>query len=63
MKSDQSVMFRAEQKEIVCSSHANSRGRFLKITETVGGRRNAVIVPFAGLVELEKAIEYLRSQQ
>ncbi|MBN2302353.1 MAG: hypothetical protein JXN60_07560 [Lentisphaerae bacterium] len=30
----------------------NPRGRFLKITEDVGGRRNTVIIPATGLEQI-----------
>lgn len=35
----------------------NSRGRFLKITEDVGGRRDAIIIPTTGLTQLRDIIE------
>ena len=34
----------------------NARGRFLRITEQTGGRRNSVIVPSTGLEEFSAAI-------
>jgi hypothetical protein len=35
----------------------NPRGRFLKITEDVGGRRDTIIVPSTGLTEFRDAIQ------
>ena len=35
----------------------NPRGRFLKITEDVGGRRDTVIIPSTGLQSFRDAIE------
>ncbi|MFQ3670187.1 MAG: DNA-binding protein [Verrucomicrobiia bacterium] len=34
----------------------NERGRFLKITEDVGGRRDTIIVPDEGLEDLYNAL-------
>ncbi len=52
-----SVSLRVERKVITLSLKENPRGRFLRIVEDVGGRRDAVIVPAAGLVELRQALE------
>jgi len=35
----------------------NPRGRFLKITEDVGGRRDAVIIPATGLSQVRDIID------
>jgi hypothetical protein len=35
----------------------NPRGRFLRITEDVGGRRDTVIIPAPGLEEFQKVLE------
>ncbi len=51
-----------ERKHITFDLKENPRGRFLRIIEEVGGRRDAVIVPVSGLDEfrdaLDKVIEY-----
>lgn len=35
----------------------NPRGRFLKITEDVGGRRDAIIIPSTGLIQVRDIID------
>ena len=35
----------------------NPRGRFLRITEDVGGRRDTIIIPAPGLEEFLKVLE------
>ena len=45
-----------ERKHLVIEMRENDRGRFLRITETAHGRRNAVIVPSTGLEEFTAAI-------
>ncbi len=37
----------------------NQRGRFLKITEDVGGRRNTIMLPAEGFQEFKEALERL----
>ncbi len=50
-----------ERKVFSLSLRENPRGRFLRITEDVGGRRDTIIVPSTGLEEmravLDKAID------
>lgn len=50
-----------ERKYLSFNLKENPRGRFLRITEDVGGRRDAVIVPASGLEKvrdiLNQAIE------
>jgi hypothetical protein len=50
-----------ERKMFFFDLKENPRGRFLKITEDVGGRRDTIIIPSTGLAEfrdaLNKAIE------
>ena len=50
-----------ERKSFYFDLKENPRGRFLRITEDVGGRRDTIIVPSTGLdvfrEALEKAIE------
>ena len=41
----------------VLSLKENPRGRFLRITEDVGGRRDHVILPATGLEDLRRALE------
>lgn len=35
----------------------NPRGRFLKVTEDVGGRRDAIIIPATGLTQIRDIID------
>lgn len=51
-----------ERKVFVFSLRENARGRFLRITEDVGGRRDAIIVPAPGLREFGEALEAIALQ-
>jgi hypothetical protein len=51
-----SVEVQIERKAFVFTLKENPRGRFLRITEDVGGRRDTIIVPSTGLVEFQKLI-------
>jgi hypothetical protein len=46
-----------ERKTFVITLRENPRGRFLRITEDVGGRRDSIIVPATGLEEFKKIID------
>jgi len=46
-----------ERKTFVLALKENPRGRFLRITEDVGGRRDTIIVPAPGLEDFKKAVE------
>jgi hypothetical protein len=50
-----------ERKQFFFDLKENPRGRFLRITEDVGGRRDTIIVPSTGLEAfrdmIQKAIE------
>ncbi len=46
-----------ERKSFVIALKENARGRFMRITEDVGGRRDTVIVPSTGLEEFRDVIE------
>jgi len=46
-----------ERKTIAFILKENPRGRFLRITEDSGGRRNAIIIPSTGLAEFQKLLE------
>ena len=46
-----------ERKTFVLALKENSRGRFLRITEDVGGRRDTVIIPAPGLEEFRKLLD------
>ena len=46
-----------ERKTFVFTLKENPRGRFLRITEDVGGRRDTIIIPSTGLAEFRKILE------
>ena len=46
-----------ERKTFVLTLKENPRGRFLRITEDVNGRRNSVIVPATGLKDFHKIVD------
>ncbi len=55
----QSQSIRVERKHITFDLRENPRGRFLRIIEEVGGRRDAVIVPVSGLEEFRDALNQI----
>lgn len=46
-----------ERKTFVLTLKENPRGRFLRITEDVGGRRDTIIVPSTGLEDFKKLVD------
>ena len=46
-----------ERKTFVFTLKENIRGRLLRITEDLGGRRNSIIVPSTGLKDFKKLLE------
>ncbi len=48
---------RIERKVFSFDLRENPRGRFLRITEDVGGRRDAIVVPATGLEEFREIID------
>ncbi len=44
-----------ERKRIFFDLNENHRGRFLRITEDVNGRRNVVVIPASGLEDCQQA--------
>jgi len=46
-----------ERKTFVFTLKENLRGRFLRITEDVNGRRDTIIVPAPGLEEFKKLLD------
>ncbi|HOX03688.1 MAG TPA: PUR family DNA/RNA-binding protein [Candidatus Paceibacterota bacterium] len=46
-----------ERKTFVFTLKENPRGRFLRITEDVNGRRDAIIVPATGLGEFRRILD------
>ena len=47
-----------ERKYFSVDLRENPRGRFLRITEDVGGRRDTVIVPATGLEKMREILEH-----
>jgi len=48
-----------ERKIFFLDLKENQRGRFLKITEDVGGRRNTVLLPSEAFAEFTEALQRL----
>jgi hypothetical protein len=46
-----------ERKAFFFALKENPRGRFLRITEDINGRRDSIIVPATGLEEFRKVLE------
>ena len=46
-----------ERKTFIFTLKENPRGKFLRITEDVGGRRDNIIVPATGLEDFKKLLE------
>src|SRR5580765_2132601 len=46
-----------ERKTFLFSLKENPRGRFLRITEDVGGRRDTIIIPAPGLEDFKKVLD------
>lgn len=46
-----------ERKTFVISLKENPRGRFLRITEDVNGRRDTIILPATGLSDFKRVID------
>ena len=46
-----------ERKTFVFTLRENPRGRFLRITEDVGGRRDTIIIPAPGLEDFKKLLD------
>jgi hypothetical protein len=51
-----------ERKTFVFALKENPRGRFLRITEDVGGRRDTIIIPSTGLDEFIKILDTMAKQ-
>ena len=48
-----------ERKTFVFTLKENPRGRFLRITEDVGGRRDTIIIPAPGLEDFKKILDQM----
>ena len=45
-----------ERKNFTLKLKENPRGRFLRITEEAGSKRNSIIIPFAGMEDFRRVI-------
>jgi hypothetical protein len=52
-----SAKIQIERKTFILALKENTRGRFLRITEDVGGRRDTIIIPAPGLEDFKKLLE------
>ena len=48
-----------ERKLFSFSLRENPRGRFLRITEDVGGRRDTIIIPSTGLADVAAILNHM----
>ncbi len=46
-----------ERKKFIFTLKENPRGRFLRITEDVNGRRDNIIIPAPGLTDFRRVLE------
>ncbi len=46
-----------ERKTFIFTLKENPRGRFLRITEDVGGRRDTIILPATGLADFKEVLD------
>lgn len=46
-----------ERKTFLFTLKENARGRFLRITEDVGGRRDTIIIPAPGLDDFKRILD------
>lgn len=47
-----------ERKQFFFDLKENASGRFLRVTEDVGGRRDTIIIPATGLELIREAIDH-----
>ena len=52
-----SEKIQVERKVFFLDLKENQRGKFLKITEDVGGRRDTIIIPASGLPEIAEVLQ------
>jgi hypothetical protein len=56
-----SEKIQVERKTFIFTLKENPRGRFLRITEDVGGRRDNIIIPAPGLEDFKRVIDEMVS--
>ena len=52
-----SELVQIERKSFMLTLKENPRGRFLRISEEVNGKRNAIIIPSTGLADFKKLLD------
>ena len=52
-----SVQIQIERKSFLLTLKENPRGRFLRISEEVGGKRNSIIIPATGLQDFKRLLD------
>jgi len=52
-----SAEIQIERKLFVFTLKENPRGRFLRVTEDVGGRRDTIIIPSTGLLDFKRILD------
>lgn len=52
-----SEQIQIERKSFLLALKENARGRFLRITEDVGGRRDTIIIPAPGLEDFRNLVD------
>jgi hypothetical protein len=52
-----SEQVQVERKLFTFELRENPRGRFLKVTEDVGGRRDTIIIPATGLDKIREVLD------
>ena len=57
-----SEQIQVERKMFTLSLKENPRGRFLRITEDVGGKRNNIMIPASGLEEFRRVFDEMVKQ-
>jgi hypothetical protein len=53
-----SEQVKVERKSFTFELRENPRGRFLKVTEDVGGRRDTIIIPATGLDTIREVLDH-----
>ena len=54
-----SEQVQVERKLFSFDLRENPRGRFLKVTEDVGGRRDTIIIPATGLANIREVLDHV----
>lgn len=54
-----SLKIQVERKQFYFDLKENPRGRFLRITEDVNGRRDTVIIPSTGLKDIREVLDQI----